>query len=396
MTDKGTEMMKHWITRLTALLLLAALLTATALAANASGYSDVPDGHWAAQSVRRCTQLGLLQGVGGGKFGRGQEMTRAAYAAALCRLMGWQMLSPAKGSFDDNQNTAKWYYSAVETAAAHDAFPGHSRLCRPTDAITREEMAAMTVRALGYGVLAGILADADTQPAQSGASGFAGLTAHIGKNCPFADCTTNRGYIALAYRMGIMTGVNSHNFDPKATATREQAAAVLLRAYDRLHAGVSVRDAHWVAAEGEPGTLDVPETDCIFSVSLTARRGEQSVSPRAAIEEVYAAAVLAGKGGSVLLSAEPLAQKVNGKGVATDEAEVLPAEKLQEMLSDTKNTTFHRSTQYESSYLYHKSGGTTLCVWYESEDDLALKTALCRMLGVKTVYILREGPAIAG
>ena len=396
MTDKGTEMMKHWITRLTALLLAALLLTATALAANASGYSDVPDGHWAAQSVRRCTQLGLLQGVGGGKFGRGQEMTRAAYAAALCRLMGWQMLSPAKGSFDDNQNTAKWYYSAVETAAAHDAFPGHSRLCRPTDAITREEMAAMTVRALGYGVLAGILADADAQPAQSGTSGFAGLTAHIGRNCPFADCTTNRGYIALAYRMGIMTGVNSKNFDPKATATREQAAAVLLRAYDRLHAGVSVRDAHWVAAEGEPGALDVPGTDCIFSVSLTARRGEQSVSPRAAIEEVYAAAVLAGKGGSVLLSAEPLAQKTDKTGAVLEEAVALEDGQLEQLLADTKNTSLHRSTQYESSYLYHKSGGTTLCVWYESEDDLALKTALCRMLGVKTVYILREGPAIAG
>ena len=395
MTDKGTEMMKHWITCLTALL-LAALMTATALAANASGYSDVPDGHWAAQSVRRCTQLGLLQGVGGGKFGRGQEMTRAAYAAALCRLMGWQMLSPAKGSFDDNQNTAKWYYSAVETAAAHDAFPGHSRLYRPTDAITREEMAAMTVRALGYGVLAGILADADAQPSQSGASGFAGLTAHIGKNCPFADCTTNRGYIALAYRMGIMTGVNSKNFDPKATATREQAAAVLLRAYDRLHAGVSVRDAHWVAAEGEPGALDVPGTDCIFSVSLTARRGEQSVSPRAAIEEVYAAAVLAGKGGSVLLSAEPLAQKTDKTGAVLEEAVALEDGQLEQLLADTKNTSLHRSTQYESSYLYHKSGGTTLCVWYESEDDLALKTALCRMLGVKTVYILREGPAIAG
>lgn len=396
MTDKGTEMMKHWITRLTALLLLAALLTATALAANASGYSDVPDGHWAAQSVRRCTQLGLLQGVGGGKFGRGQEMTRAAYAAALCRLMGWQMLSPAKGSFDDNQNTAKWYYSAVETAAAHDAFPGHSRLCRPTDAITREEMAAMTVRALGYGVLAGILADADAQPVQSDTLGFAGLTAHIGKNCPFADCTTNRGYIALAYRMGIMTGVNSKSFDPKATATREQAAAVLLRAYDRLHAGVSVRDAHWVAAEGEPGALDVPGTDCIFSVSLTARRGEQSVSPRAAIEEVYAAAVLAGKGGSVLLSAEPLAQKTDKTGAVLEEAVALEDGQLEQLLADTKNTSLHRSTQYESSYLYHKSGGTTLCVWYESEDDLALKTALCRMLGVKTVYILREGPAIAG
>ena len=380
-------MMKHWITCLTALL-LAALMTATALAANASGYSDVPDGHWAAQSVRRCAQLGLLQGVGGGKFGRGQEMTRAAYAAALCRLMGWQMLSPAKGSFDDNQNTAKWYYSAVETAAAHDAFPGHSRLCRPTDAITREEMAAMTVRALGYGVLAGILADADAQPVQSDTLGFAGLTAHIGKNCPFADCTTNRGYIALAYRMGIMTGVSKYNFDPKGTATREQAAAVLLRTYERLHASVSVKDAHWIAAEGEPRTLDVPK-GCIFTVSHTARRGEQAVSPRTALEEVYAAAVLAGKGGSVLLCAGSVVQKTDKKGVATGEAEELPAEKLQAMLSDTKNTTFHRSTQYKSSYLYNKSGAETVCVWYESEADLAEKTELCKLLGVKTVYILK-------
>ncbi len=388
--------MKHWITRLAALLLALAMTASLAFAANVSGYSDVPDGHWAAQSVRRSTQLGLLQGVGNGKFGLKQQMTRAAYAAALCRLMGWKTVTPEKGSFDDNQNTAKWYYAAVETAAAHDVFSGHSRLCRPTDAITREEMAAMTVRALGYGVLAGILADADAQPAQSGTSGFAGLTAEIGKNCPFADCTTNRGYIALAYRMGIMTGVNSKNFDPKATATREQAAAVLLRAYDRLHADVSVRDAHWIVTEGEPGALDVPGADCVFSVSLTARRGEQSVSPRAALEEVYAAAVLAGKGGSVLLSAEPLAQKVDKKGVVLEESAALGDGQLEQMLADTKNTSLHRSTQYESSYLYHKSGGTTLCVWYESGDDLALKTALCRMLGVKTVYILREGPAAEG
>ena len=99
--------------------------------------------------------------------------------------------------------------------------------------------------------------------------------------------------------------------------------------------------------------------------------------------------MLAGKGGSVLLGAEPLAQKVNGKGVATGEAEELPAEKLQAMLTDTKNTTFHRSTQYKSSYLYNKNGAETVCVWYESEADLAEKTELCKLLGVKTVYILK-------
>ena len=380
--------MKQLLKR-TLALLLAVLTVATAVsAANKSGYSDVPDKHWAASSIAQCRQYDLLQGVGNGKFGLGQKMTRAAYASALCRLMGWKTVTPQKGSFSDNQDTKKWYYSAIETAAAHDVFPGSSK-CRPNDAVTREEMAAMTVRALGYSVLAGIIADADAQPVQSDTLGFAGLTAHIGKNCPFADCTTNRGYIALAYRMGIMTGVNKYNFDPKGTATREQAAAVLLRTYERLHANVNVKDAHWVAAEGEPRTLDVPETDCVFTIGHAARKGEQAVSPCAALEEVYAAAVLAGKGGSVLLGAEPLAQKVNGKCVATGEAEELPAEKLQAMLTDTKNTTFHRSTQYKSSYLYNKSGAETVCVWYESEADLAEKTELCKLLGVKTVYILK-------
>ena len=379
-------MMRLW--RCLTALVLALLLTLSVGAAGTAGFSDVPESHWAAQSIRRCAQTGLLQGVGGGRFGLGRTMTRAAYATALCRLMGWELVTPEKGSFTDNQDTAKWYYSAIETAYAHGALTGESRQCRPNDAITREEMAKMTVRALGYSTLAGIVADADAQPAQSGVSGFAGLTGTIGKNCPFGDCTTNRGYIALAYRMGIMTGVNKYNFDPKGAATREQTAAVLLRTYERLHAGVSVKDAHWVEAEGEPRTLDVPK-DCIFTDSHTARKGEQAVSPRTALEEVYAAAVLAGKGGSVLLCAGSVVQKTDKKGVATGEAEVLPAEKLQEMLSDTKNTTFHRSTQYKSSYLYNKSGASTVCVWYESETDLAEKTELCKLLGIKTVYVLK-------
>ena len=40
-------------------------------------------------------------------------MTRAAYATALCRLMGWELVTPEKGSFTDNQDTVKWYYSAI-------------------------------------------------------------------------------------------------------------------------------------------------------------------------------------------------------------------------------------------------------------------------------------------
>ena len=65
----------------------------------------------------------------------------------------------------------------------------------------------MTVRALGLAVLSGAAAD----------------------DCPFSDVSVAQGYVALAYRMGIIKGVSAYNFEPKKEATREQAAAVLLR-----------------------------------------------------------------------------------------------------------------------------------------------------------------------
>lgn len=363
-------------------LVLLAGLTVPAFAAK-KGYRDVPDGHWAEKNIAACSEYGLLEGVGGGKFGLGTQMTRAAYMTALCRLMGWKMESPERGSFRDNLDTGKWYYSAVETAAAHDVISGHNeRYARPNDPITREEMASMTVRALGYAELAGALYDADGQPEQADTAGFAGLTARIGKNCPFTDCTTNRGYIALAYRMGIITGVNAKNFNPTATATREQAAAVLARAYEKLHASVSVKTVY---ASG-----DVTDAGCATALSMTAAKGETAVSPRAPLEEVYAAAIDAGKGGSVLLAAEPGAQKVDQQGVAREEMAALAEGELEQMLADTAGTSFHHAAQYGSSYLYHREkNGSITCVWYESEDDLAAKVDLCRLLGVKTVYILR-------
>ena len=367
--------MKQITVRLTALLLALVMTTTLALAANKSGYSDVPDKHWAAESIAQCKQYNLLQGIGNGKFGLGQKMTRAAYAAALCRLMGWKTVTPEKGSFTDNQDTKKWYFSAIETASEHDVFPGHSTTCRPNDAITREEMAAMTVRALGYSTLAGIVADADAQPAQSGVSGFAGLTGIIGKNCPFGDCTTNRGYIALAYRMGIMTGVNKYNFDPKGAATREQAAAVLLRAYQGLKTKVGV-----TAVSAAPA-------GAVLAESLTGTSGAVPLSPRAAVEQVYDAAVKAGRGGSVTINAVPAAQTV--KGGKAGELRTLSQEELSAYLSSS-DVQKARSGRFDSSYLiYKEKDGSTTVVWYESETDIAEKTELCALLGIKTVYVLK-------
>ena len=345
--------MKQIVTRLTALLLALVMTTTLALAANKSGYSDVPDKNWASQSIAQCKQYNLLQGIGNGKFGLGQKMTRAAYAAALCRLMGWKSVTPEKGSFTDNQDTKKWYYSAIETASAHEVFSGHSTECRPNDPITREEMAAMTIRALGYSVLSGTVQD----------------------ECPFTDTKTNRGYITLAWRMGLVEGMTAASFDPKSDATREQAAAVLLRAHNAKIAKVTV------------STVTTLPDGAVLAESLTGESGSVPLSPRAPMEQVYDAAVKAGKGGSVALSAVPIAQNVKGGRVSAPRT--ITQEELSIYLAD-ESAQKSRSGRYDSSYLLiREKDGSVTAVWYESETDIAEKTELCRLLGVRTVYVLK-------
>lgn len=99
----------------------------------------------------------------------------------------------------------------------------------------------MTVRALGLAVLSGAAAD----------------------DCPFSDVSVAQGYVALAYRMGIIKGVSAYNFEPKKEATREQAAAVLLRTYDRLHAAIKVTEA----ADGSA------PSGCVTAGSITEESG---------------------------------------------------------------------------------------------------------------------------
>ena len=165
---------------------LLALLLALSLCPAASGsYTDVPARHWAYADITAATQAGIFQGVSSGVFGLGQEMTRAQFVTALVRLFGWETVTPAAPSYSDC-GAGRWFYSALETARANGALPEYATVFRPNDSITREEMTTMLVRALGYSGLAGAMSGAGT--------------------CPFSAVTANRGYIPIAYDMGIVTG----------------------------------------------------------------------------------------------------------------------------------------------------------------------------------------------
>ena len=200
--------------RLCAAALTAALLLSIApLSPPARAFSDT-DGHWAQADINKARDYGLMEGYLDGRFGIGVELTRAEFVTILCRMFGWEVLSPATPSYIDCP-TGEWYYSSVETARAHNVM-ADSGAFRPLDFISREEMAVMLVRALGYDTLAQDLS---------------------ALSLPFSDVTGNQGYIAIAYDIGMIRGVSGPNgqlkFLPAHSATREEAAAMLVRVYER-------------------------------------------------------------------------------------------------------------------------------------------------------------------
>lgn len=198
---------------LAALLAAALVLGAAPLFPAARAYSDAA-GSWAEPVIEQAREYGLLNGYPDGSFGVGRSISRGEFVTVLCRMFSWAEVTPDVPSYSDCPLTY-WCWAQVETALAHGVMDAGAAF-RPTDPITREEMAVMLVRALGYGTLAQGLADAAL---------------------PFSDVTANRGYIQVAYQIGMTTGVEQGGqlkFLPAATATREEAAAMLVRVYERF------------------------------------------------------------------------------------------------------------------------------------------------------------------
>ena len=128
------------------------LLSAAPLSPAASAAFSDAEGTWAAEVIEKAEGYGLMNGYPDGTFGVGKELTRGEFVAVLCRMFGWDAASPGAPSFSDCP-ASHWAYSYVETALAHGVMDAGGAF-RPEDYISREEMAVMLVRALGYGTLA--------------------------------------------------------------------------------------------------------------------------------------------------------------------------------------------------------------------------------------------------
>ena len=212
--------MATWMHRISAAALSAVLLLAAAPLSPAAdaAFADA-EGSWAADVIQKVEEYGLMEGYPDGTFGVGRELTRVEFVTVLCRMFSWDTVTPERPSFSDCP-ASHWAYSYVETALANGVMDAGGAF-RPADYISRAEMAVMLVRALGYHELAGQLADLPL---------------------PFDDVADNRGYIAIAYDIGMITGVEGAGgqlkFLPRDSAAREEAAAMLVRVYERYTDGI--------------------------------------------------------------------------------------------------------------------------------------------------------------
>jgi len=174
-------------------------------------FSDVTTEHWSYEYIEKLKNLGIMKGMGNGTFGVGRTMTRAEFVTALGNLMKWENHIPASMSFSDVPDN-EWYFGAVETALFNGAIP-KSETFRPTEPITREEIAIISVCALGYNNLA----------------------ANAKVSSSFSDVSNNAQYIEIAKNFGIVSGMGGDIFAPNDTAKREQAATIFVRMNDLLN-----------------------------------------------------------------------------------------------------------------------------------------------------------------
>lgn len=270
---------------LTTLVLCAMLAGSLTAPVSAAAFQDVPAGHWAADSIQRCVEKGFFNGQSETRFGLGQKMSRSAFTVVLCRFFGWETATPTTQTYPDVPVDV-WYAGAVEAAYEHGAITKQRDTFRPNDPITREELAVMLVRALGYGDIAGLAQDLPM---------------------PFEDVTTNGGYITMAYDLGLVSGTTATTFSPDSTASREQVAVILMRLYDKIQSE-SPEKIGVVSAESDMTGLDIAAISAVraFAMSMkTNLEPEAVMAVQAAAREAGAKAFLYMEAGTGAMSSNP-------------------------------------------------------------------------------------------
>ncbi len=169
-------------------------------------FADIA-GHWAETGIRAMAGRGGIDGYPDGTFRPDREVTRAEFVQLLMRTVGIAGKSGTGRTFADTAN--HWAHDAIAAAAASGIVDGYDDgTFGPDDPITRQQMAAMLVRALKL------------PAARSGAA--------------FADSGDIAAWalpaMTAAAERGLFVGYEDGTIRPLARATRAETVEVLTRA----------------------------------------------------------------------------------------------------------------------------------------------------------------------
>lgn len=172
-------------------------------------FSDLKDGHWAAQAVKRLAAKHAVKGEADGRFAPERPVTRAEFAAMLARTLG--LTGEAGASFKDVAPD-QWFAGEVaRLAQAGIVQGGPDGTFEPAKRITRQEMAVMIVRAYEY---------ATGQQAASG-----------GEAKAFRDIASvpewSREAVLSAGRLGLVNGNAGGEFRPMGEGSRAESAQMI-------------------------------------------------------------------------------------------------------------------------------------------------------------------------
>lgn len=220
---------------------------ATAPSQGATMFTDVA-GHWAEKYITQVRLKEVAWGYGDGRFGPDEQVTRLECITLLVRVLGLdaeaRSTTTIPSPFAHPELVPQWGRGYVAVAVRRDLLTASDLLdFRAGDRATRLDVAVWAVRALGPGGEA-----AANQPS---------LTYTDASQIP----SWARGYVAVATREGIVTGLPDGTFDPGGAVTRATMAAICARLDDRLSNSLDAVEVRgWLAAAGTGVTPTVTLT----------------------------------------------------------------------------------------------------------------------------------------
>ncbi len=171
-------------------------------------FTDIA-GHWAERSILEAVLKGLVEGYPDGTFRPDHPVTRAEFVVMLVGAAGLEGEGTAS-AFTDSERIGWWAKRAVDLAVRAGIITGYEDgSFRPDSPITRAEMAVTIAHALESQI--------DMNAAVTG----------------FADDMDipgwAKGAVEAIRKLGIVSGRGHNQFVPNDTATRAEAAVMLLK-----------------------------------------------------------------------------------------------------------------------------------------------------------------------